>query len=72
MQRIQVTVQLSDDKKTATVRMDSGVPIVCGVLGTEEGDNGISTIYLDSKIHSDNQSYVGCNMWGAISTIIEF
>jgi len=67
-----IEVQLSDDGKTATVRMSSqSAPIVCGVLGMELNQDGEKELYLDSRIHRTiGGIYIGWEPRGAISTIL--
>ena len=71
---IKVSVALSEDEKTATVRMGSRrQPIVTGCLGVDRNPQGdIEKVYLDSLIHmSSNLDYEGFQPHGAISTILK-
>jgi hypothetical protein len=72
---IKVSVSLSEDEKTATVRMGSRrLPIVTGCLGVDRNPQGeIENVYLDSLVHvsSKHVDYEGCQPHGAISTILK-
>lgn len=71
---VRVSLSLSDDEKTATIRLSSRkTPIVCCCLGVLRDDSGVITkAYLDSRIHSTSKDvcYVGYELSGAISTIL--
>ncbi|MFT5715931.1 MAG: hypothetical protein ACI9T7_000104 [Oleiphilaceae bacterium] len=72
---IKVSVALSEDEKTATVRMGSRrQPIVTGCLGVDRNQQGgIDKVYLDSLIHLSSKyvDYEGFQPQGAISTILK-
>lgn len=71
-QRTQISLALSEDGSTATVRFSSrSTPIVCGVLGIESTEGGLREVYLSARIHRDSKTdYEGWEPRGAISTIL--
>jgi hypothetical protein len=72
---ITVSLSLSEDEKTATIRLSTRrQPIVCGCLGVERDKEGhTSKVYLDSLIHSSSKhvEYRGFSLHGAISTVVK-
>lgn len=71
---VTVSLSLSEDEKTATIRIGSRrLPIVCNCLGVEREPSGeIKRAYLDSFVHNPSKDviYTGYSLSGAISTII--
>ena len=71
---ISISIALSKDEKTATVRMGSRrQPIVTGCLGVDRNaQGGLEKVYLDSLIHmsSKHVNYDGFKLNGAISTVL--
>jgi len=67
-----IRVALSEDEKTATVRLSTqSQPIVCGVLGIEQTQRGERDIYLNTRIHRRSHGqYEGWEPRGAVSTIL--
>lgn len=72
-QKTEIKVALSEDGKTATIRVSTqSKPIVCGVLAIEQDEVGKRTLYLDRRIHQRYWAgYQGWQAWGAVSTILE-
>ena len=72
-QTVSVSITLSEDEKTATIRMGSRQsPIVTGCLGVErDGKGNIKKAYLNSLVHRGGKGirYEGYSLSGAISTI---
>lgn len=67
-----IRVDLSEDEKTATVRLSTqSSPVVCDVLGIESTEGGARDIYLNARIHRRSSGeYEGWEPRGAISTIL--
>lgn len=69
---VNVTIQTSEDEKTATVRLGTKrEPIVCGLLGKEITSEGKIKYYFDCLLHNSSKDvvYSGYRLSGAISTI---
>ncbi|MDC8832799.1 hypothetical protein [Alteromonas gilva] len=69
-----ISVSLSEDEKTATIRISNrSNPIIAGVLGVEKDNTGsLSKIYLNRLIHNGGKylDYQGYLPSGCISTIL--
>lgn len=72
MNKTRITLILSEDKRTATIRLSGrSAPIVCGVLGVEITADRRRVVYLNSRFHkSQDSDYAGWEPSGAISTIL--
>ena len=69
---ITISVELSQDQRTATVRtLSQSSPIVSGVLGVEIDPDGCRVVYLDRRIHTKSSAPLrGWRTHGAITTIL--
>ncbi|KZX82874.1 hypothetical protein A3715_18540 [Oleiphilus sp. HI0009] len=73
---VKIDVKLGENNETAIIKFNSrSSPIVANVVGTElDTEGNINTIYLRSKIHSDDKKDIVFEGWepiGAISTILK-